>query len=370
MTSKIDEAMDMSLDEYINSFKQMKNEPSGSNYRPEESKFKEGRRGEQEKEDDDDEFDPLIDELNLQCQEDDYVSLAIGNESKKEGDQTMDESEIETIDLRNKLDSRFPKSSQQWRLVQPNIMNVRPAGMPPLVPSDAPQNGLSSNGNGQRNRWRNYNNRNRRYQNMHTNWQNKGRNYNNNNNASGRIQRFNNYAHPNLNSKNIKIVLEQLKQRNPMILYSTAGTPDLTIETTSNNVQNSKGFPKFEAPTIIKSDSKLSVGNAVETVDAAAQFKGSSETIKSLLGLNEIGIRNDTLPALAGRLLDFLNDAKPTMHKPIYDMKIQKEIHEIQKKPLLYKCPGGEVVSSDGSGIPDCRIQPKASGISLNNRFA
>ncbi|XP_055919729.1 putative uncharacterized protein DDB_G0289263 [Eupeodes corollae] len=352
----MDDAMDMSLDDYINSFKQSKADQKSSlnnSNRSEESKFKEGRR-----EQDDDEVD---DELTLDCQEDDYVSLAL-----KKTDLLLDETEsVEPNDLRNKLVGRFPKSSQQWRLMQPNIMNVRPAGMPPLVPSDAPQNSL--NGNGNRSNWRNYNHRYRRNNsNNNNNWNNN--NNQRNNQANGRIQRFNSSNKTNLNSKNIKIVLEQLKQRNPMILYSSAGTPDLTIESTINNRQNSSGFTNFSIPKIMKAETSTQSHAMLESADNS-QSKGS-EAIKSLLGVSEIGIRNDMMPALAGRLLDFLNGTNPTIHKPIYDMKIQKEIHEIQKKPLLYKCPGGEVVSSDGAGVPDCKIQPKVSGISLNNRFA
>ncbi|XP_055844607.1 putative uncharacterized protein DDB_G0286901 [Episyrphus balteatus] len=309
----MDDAMDMSLDDYINSFKKMKNEqqPNANNInRSEESKFKEGRREQNDEEANDD----LLDELTLQCQEDDYVSLALDNNGLN--DTSIEEIEREPEDLRNKIAGRFPQSSQQWRLMQPNIMNVRPAGMPPLCPSDVPhQNGLSGGGNGYRHRWRNHHRRRNNYGN-NGNWSNNN-NYrnNNNNNQNGRIQRFNNNSRNNLNRQ---VLGENYPQK----------------------------------PTLITLTQLCYLFNSY------------------LLGVSEIGIRNDMMPALAGKLLDFINGASPTMHKPIYDMKIQKEIHEIQKKPLLYKCPGGEVVSSDGVGIPDCKIQPKVSGISLNNRFA
>lgn len=361
MKNNLDDVMDMSLDDYINSFKSMKNNQIASASRSEESNFKEGRRNK----DEEDEFE---DELTLLSKEDDYVSLALGTggqiQSKEED---LAETDSRPTDLRDKIVGRLPKTSQQWRLEEPNVMNVRPAGMPPLIPSTTEMDDLGTP------KWRNYNRK------RYNNWNhNKNNNWNNNNNhnhnnrnnfSNGRIQRFNN-SRCNFNSKNIKIVLEQLKQHNPMILYSTAGTPNLTIEATSSN-QNSNGFIHSTPPVLIKTpNTSLPQTNVIETLNTPQPQSKGSEVIKTLLGVNEVGIRNDMMPVLAGKLLDILNASNPTVHKPIYDMKIQKEIHDIQKKPLLYKCPGGEVVSSDGAGIPDCKIQPRVSGISLNNRFA
>uniref|UniRef100_A0A1Q3EWH0 Uncharacterized protein n=1 Tax=Culex tarsalis TaxID=7177 RepID=A0A1Q3EWH0_CULTA len=51
-----------------------------------------------------------------------------------------------------------------------------------------------------------------------------------------------------------------------------------------------------------------------------------------------------------------------------YDMKIQKEIHEMQGKTMLYGTSG--VVSTDGPGIEDERIRPVATDLSMNMRFS
>uniref|UniRef100_A0A1A9WBA7 Uncharacterized protein n=1 Tax=Glossina brevipalpis TaxID=37001 RepID=A0A1A9WBA7_9MUSC len=58
------------------------------------------------------------------------------------------------------------------------------------------------------------------------------------------------------------------------------------------------------------------------------------------------------------------------VHKPMYDMKIQKVIHEIQGKTLQYNIPGGSLVTNDGIGLNNCKITPSSSGVSLNYRFA
>uniref|UniRef100_A0A1A9UY72 Uncharacterized protein n=1 Tax=Glossina austeni TaxID=7395 RepID=A0A1A9UY72_GLOAU len=80
---------------------------------------------------------------------------------------------------------------------------------------------------------------------------------------------------------------------------------------------------------------------------------------------------NNNNRKLASQLLEFLqNSAESCTHKPCYDMKIQKDIHDIQKKPLQYYIPGGTLVTEDGVGVDNCKITPNCSGVSLNYRFA
>uniref|UniRef100_A0A1B0A7J3 Uncharacterized protein n=1 Tax=Glossina pallidipes TaxID=7398 RepID=A0A1B0A7J3_GLOPL len=80
---------------------------------------------------------------------------------------------------------------------------------------------------------------------------------------------------------------------------------------------------------------------------------------------------NNINSKVASQLLEFLqNSAESCTHKPCYNMKIQKDIHDIQKKPLQYYIPGGTLVTEDGVGIDNCKITPNCSGVSLNYRFA
>lgn len=72
-------------------------------------------------------------------------------------------------------------------------------------------------------------------------------------------------------------------------------------------------------------------------------------------------------PKLAGPLFEQMNAHK--LEKK-YDMKLQKEISELQGKQLLYTCPGLQVVSSDGPGIESDAPTPTATNVTMNQRFA
>lgn len=92
----------------------------------------------------------------------------------------------------------------------------------------------------------------------------------------------------------------------------------------------------------------------------------------------EIGNENflkscfEMLPAIANKLLDkyaIESVAAVPVPEKKYDMKLQKEISELQGKQLFYTCPGAAVVSFDGPGI-DCKANIDATAMSLNQRFA
>lgn len=69
---------------------------------------------------------------------------------------------------------------------------------------------------------------------------------------------------------------------------------------------------------------------------------------------------------LANALVSHLSTLKN--FAPKYDMKIQKEIHEIQGKKMLYGASG--VVSTDGPGIEEERFKPVQTDLSMNMRFS
>ena len=179
----------------------------------------------------------------------------------------------------------------------------------------------------------------------------------------------------------------------------------MIVETPSNYINLQPSTPlnsSFQVPNSSipyvnsnnGSHTTIPVGNLTPQVEAklslnsgATNTNTNKESLKSLLGFQG-NVSGDMMPVFANRLLDFIQNGLQTqVHKPIYDMKIQKEIHELQVKmfqefykiivilfslqgkPLLYKCPGGEVVSSDGAGV-NCKIIPRTSGVSLNCRFA
>ncbi|XP_011196712.1 homeobox protein 2 [Zeugodacus cucurbitae] len=243
---------------------------------------------------------------------------------------------------------------------------------------DTKQNAMSfSSGNAHyRRRW--YNNRNARRRNdgcgnrgsnymnnesQNTNW-NKHRNGGNGSGVcngnilhfnNGRIHRFNQRNNQDNLNKRIKTVLEQINSNNSVYLNKQAGTVrDLTIECPS-----------------ISTSGRLTT-NVLQTTTQVLKPPTNQvqSDLKALLGVNDNNLKADTMAMWAGKLLElFQSGQQQTAHKPIYDMQIQKEIHELQGKSLLYKCPSGEIVSSDGSGIDNCKVTPNSSGVTLNYRF-
>ncbi|XP_017470760.1 PREDICTED: putative uncharacterized protein DDB_G0286901 [Rhagoletis zephyria] len=180
--------------------------------------------------------------------------------------------------------------------------------------------------------------------------------YNNNNSMNnGRIQRSNQRSNVDLN-KRIKSVLEQINSTGSMYLNRQAGSVrDLTIE-----------CPSISFPGRIPTGGLQTAAQPI----LQNQQQQTQSDLKSLLGVNESNLKAETMAMWAGKLLDlFQSGQQQTVHKPIYDIQIQKEIHQLQGKPLFYKCPSGEVVSSDGSGVDNCKVTPSSSGVTLNYRF-
>ncbi|XP_067630731.1 uncharacterized protein DDB_G0287625-like isoform X2 [Eurosta solidaginis] len=222
------------------------------------------------------------------------------------------------------------------------------------------------NGNGQyRRRWNNYNNRNFRRRNndgcgngrggfgggiMNSNqslyWNNRNEGMNCNMlpiNSNGRIQRVNQQRY------------------NDDALKQTGSVRDLTIECPNISVRG----------RITGAAGALQQAAAThQQLQPQSSTAPTQNDLKALLGVNESNLKAETMAMWAGKLLDlFQSGQQQTIHKPIYDMQVQKEIHNLQGKSLLYKCPSGEVVSSDGTGIDNCKITPNSSGVTLNYRF-
>ncbi|XP_039969418.1 uncharacterized protein DDB_G0287625-like [Bactrocera tryoni] len=173
-------------------------------------------------------------------------------------------------------------------------------------------------------------------------------------NHNGRIHRFNQRNNEDNLNKRIKNVLEQINSNNSVYLNKQAGpVRDLTIECPSITGRLTTGVVQTTPQQVLK-----------------PPVNQAQIDIKALLGVNDNNLKADTMAMWAGKLLElFQSGQQQIAHKPIYDMQIQKEIHELQGKSLLYKCPSGEVVSSDGSGIDNCKVTPNSSGVTLNYRF-
>ncbi|XP_065077765.1 uncharacterized protein LOC135700996 [Ochlerotatus camptorhynchus] len=75
----------------------------------------------------------------------------------------------------------------------------------------------------------------------------------------------------------------------------------------------------------------------------------------------------ELMPIAAQTLLNHITTVQQNFG-PKYDMKLQKEIHTLQNKSLLYRSNG--VVSIDGPGIGGEQVKPVTTDISMNMRFS
>lgn len=126
----------------------------------------------------------------------------------------------------------------------------------------------------------------------------------------------------------------------------------MIVETPSNNIDLQPSIPlnsTFQVPhsltTSIHSNNEshtIPVGNLTPQAEAKLNLNSvtnsntnnNNENLKSLLGFQG-NVSGDMMPVFANRLLDFIQNGLQTqVHKPIYDMKKQKEIHELQVRYL------------------------------------
>ncbi|XP_037821934.1 putative uncharacterized protein DDB_G0289263 [Lucilia sericata] len=422
MALKIDEIMDLSLDDYIAISKKSTNNNAVTNHsnnnnnnhemnnKLNDAKF--GRRKGNIDDEEEDEDELLITTTKEELNED-VVIEEIDTGIWKGPDSSISylDCNSQQNDLRDKLNSsnnrngNLQVSSVQYRMMAPNNAANRPRGIPTLLPLDVQVN---NNRN-----WINYrNNRkgnrggNRGYNNFRRGFNNNGggNNFNESNVSSGvggvingRVQRN---RKQDFESKNLRFSVGRNNNNNSPNQNSNTGihkpAQNMIIETPSNYINlvpspplnSSFKIPQHSTPERSNNTSggsqSFPIGNLTPQAEAALNLNSSviqnstavsptgssNESLKSLLGFQG-NVSGEMMPVFASRLMDFLQSGlqNPAVHKPVYDMKIQKDIHEIQKKPLLYKCPGGEVVSSDGAGV-NCKIIPRTSGVSLNCRFA
>ncbi|KAI8126906.1 hypothetical protein FF38_06064 [Lucilia cuprina] len=416
MALKIDEIMDLSLDDYIAISKKSSNNNAVTNHSKHEmnntlnysidAKF--GRRKGNIDDEEEDEDELLITTTKEELNEDVAIEeIDTGIWKGPDSSVSYLDCNSQQNDLRDKLNNSNNRngnqqvSSVQYRMMAPNNAANRPRGIPTLLPLDVQVNNNRSwinnrnNKKGNRGGNRGYNNFRRGFNN------NSGNNFNESNASfglggviNGRIQRN---RKQDFESKNLRFSVARNNSNNNPNQNSNIGihkpAQNMIIETPSNYINlvpspplnSSFKIPHHSTPNRNNNNSSGSqsfpIGNLTPQAEAALNLNscgipavsptgGSNESLKSLLGFQG-NVSGEMMPVFASRLMDFLQNGlqNPAVHKPVYDMKIQKDIHEIQKKPLLYKCPGGEVVSSDGAGV-NCKIIPRTSGVSLNCRFA
>lgn len=277
---------------------------------------------------------------------------------------------LEAFDLRDKLSSNNTEQpnirSQQWRLLPPNKSQNRPSGMPPLVPKDKESIQLNflkqvKNNNHKWGNRRNRNNRNKRQQQQ--NYRNNGQSEDDSQSTSMNKRNLNQQTLKKFGGKNNTIGVgrrngfqqwnQQNRQKNPTL----GSVMNMTIESTvcndslaNSSLQSNNSSVTSEPLQNGMVSSSLGILQPSSVLDASG------------------GIKLELMPFIAGKLLEALQGTN-TVNTPKYDFKVQKEIHTLQNKTMIYKCPGGNVISSDGPGLP-CKMTPASTGISLNQRFA
>lgn len=136
---------------------------------------------------------------------------------------------------------------------------------------------------------------------------------------------------------------------------SISSAQNMIIETPSNYINlvpspplnSSFQIPHESSPVQRNNNNKIPqsypIGNLTPQAEAALNLNStatvsnnSNESLKSLLGFQG-NVSGEMMPVFASRLMDFIQNGlqNPAVHKPVYDMKIQKDIHEIQVICLL-----------------------------------
>lgn len=96
----------------------------------------------------------------------------------------------------------------------------------------------------------------------------------------------------------------------------------------------------------------------------------SPAALVPMITADNLGRMNPTelMPFAAQTMLNHIATVQQNFG-PKYDMKLQKEIHSLQGKPMFYGS-NGVVISSDGSGVGNERVKPVSTELSLNMRFS
>lgn len=302
-----------------------------------------------------------------------YVKGSTNADFKKNknvcGDSDMDvDNSIQNI----KTEDCPNKSYVNWRLLPENVLPEKPLFMPPLIPKNRNQN-------------------NRRWHNRGNNNKNKSRNKNSRNNSS---HNSNNNSSQNSNFRNRMNPIHQNKHRNntgglftqnylnknnnvqngPKILRNFNGVaiPDLKPHSPmlnhSHMLQNSSAFSSTLSLDRTSMNTAQSFQSLLDPHDGPSkQLVSGSQTWSS----TEMAAIADNLLSKFGKINELtqsLRVAEEQRNK--YNLKIQKEIAQLQKKTLFIKCPDAQVITSDGPGLFNCQPKPQSTDLSMNLRFA
>uniref|UniRef100_A0A8D7ZVY7 (northern house mosquito) hypothetical protein n=2 Tax=Culex pipiens TaxID=7175 RepID=A0A8D7ZVY7_CULPI len=397
MASKLQQALGLSLDDYIAEKGIETGERPKPAVVPEAGEgaafFKRQLRSEQEEEDDEDLLDMDDDPDGLpmdDCDEDEIlgdtppplvpaVKFASGNEDdgakqEKEGGEG-EEVERTFITVEQQRGIRH-MASQQWRLKRDDNVFKKPTGLQPLMSVRAEFDRNTDNliaSLGENAKFHNDESRARIQDRLgklgRQNQNNGGRN------NGGRFRNQNRMRNQ-FNGKPSVASFNPSRDRFQQQPQPNRGGPinDLRPLLTGPNPLAIDPFggqiAAFEAALVQSSaQDQDKFSSAVQNAFRKHQLQqqGGQMQRPGLLGVAPSNCPQMAPFAAANVLLNHLTTVQQNFG-PKYDMNIQKEIHELQGKKMLYGTNG--VVSTDGPGIEDERIRPVATDLSMNMRFS
>lgn len=408
--SKLEKILDISLDDYIakkgivSSLRQKSTDSSG------QSIFKRPMRSEMDDDENGDDLmfedrvgnrmdteDPPIREVTQNNEVEDADIEEIGFEKKPTNVSIRLDSERECRTFITEEKKRGIKQlpSQQWRLRRENQVSKKPSGVPPLMSvkavfdrnteqliaslgenakfhnADAKERATQQLHNNKR-QWNNNRNQNQ-YRNRYNNgFQNRNHHNNNNrknaNRPSGFIQ---NVSSAQMDKNQIKDLRPFISPPSSMLQpQSTAGSG---LWRPLDQPQQLVTFADMLSQIGQAADNRNreTFANVIRNVMQQQQQpqQSSPAALVPLMTADTMTRMNPTelMPFAAQTMLNHIATVQQNFG-PKYDLKLQKEIHTLQGKPMFYG--NGVVVSSDGTGVDNERVKPVTTDLSMNMRFS
>nr|XP_019532053.2 probable serine/threonine-protein kinase DDB_G0267686 [Aedes albopictus] len=433
MSSKLSQAINCSLEDYIaekgivSSLRSKSVQASEANY------FKRPMRSEMDEE----ECDDLIyeDRKGMEVEEiDDDMPPLVRAGDRSNSSETSIKTEVDesgetrptnvSIQLDNDRECRTfvteerkrgikHMPSQQWRLRRENQVWKKPAGVPPLTSIKAVFDRNTDQliaSLGESAKFHNDDARDRINQRLH---QNNGRQRNNGNrNGNQNFHQNRNQGHQNRNfrnnnnrnqyGKNPNMVpsfnpsTDRMEQRsstqtdrNQIRDLRSYITPPSSLQSQAavgslvpgggvwNNQPSQLGQPQLvtfadmlnQIGRAADNQNREMFANVIRNVMRNQQQPTPGNSMVPVMTPDAVSMMNPTelMPFAAQTLLNHISTVQQNFG-PKYDMKVQKEIHALQGKSLLYRANG--VVSMDGPGVGNDRVKPTTTDLSMNMRFS
>ncbi|XP_055533268.1 putative mediator of RNA polymerase II transcription subunit 24 [Wyeomyia smithii] len=410
MSSKLQQALDCSLEDYIaekgivSTLRPQQNGSTKPGY------FKRPLRSETEE--DENEDDRFFEDRN-------GMDVTPSTQSKESltaieaKEQSSEETNAADVDMTLQLDTNTEQRtfvteefkrgikhmpSQQWRLLRQNQVWQKPSGVPPLKAMFDRNTEQLIASFGENAQFRNADARNRINQKFNNQRNNRNFNQQNNRNNNGNNRRNWNNRNRNQYGKSPYMVpsfnpnVEKMEHRSNTQIVNNNGngnqvqdlrtfiTPPSSLQSFAGQGLNRPG-PSFGQPQLVTFADMLNrIGQAstmqdrdtfTDVIRNVMRTQQQQQASAMMPAMNPESFSrmssNELMPFAAQTLLNHISTVQENFG-PKYDMKVQKEIHTLQGKTMFYRSSG--VVSADGPGINGEHIKPVTTDLSMNMRFS